>query len=111
LLTLFQMAGINGFPGKSRKGELSIVPNAITMLAPCLHDLPEPNSLLDAVREKNLLPLTNELTLCVLQDVRHRNRHLDLLVNQQSLERFQARSKIVRYMRHFLEERDFIEVR
>lgn len=32
--------GVKGNPGKTKKGELSIIPNKITLLSPCLHMLP-----------------------------------------------------------------------
>ena len=32
---------MEGFPGKSKKGELSIFPRALAVLAPCLHMLPK----------------------------------------------------------------------
>lgn len=32
--------GCVGFPGKTKKGELSIMPKTITLLSPCLHMLP-----------------------------------------------------------------------
>lgn len=35
-------AGVKGFPGKSGKGELSVIPRQIEILAPCIQ--PFPNS-------------------------------------------------------------------
>ena len=32
--------GVEGNPGKTKKGELSIIPQEITLLSPCLHMLP-----------------------------------------------------------------------
>lgn len=32
--------GVKGNPGKTKKGELSIIPKKITLLSPCLHMLP-----------------------------------------------------------------------
>ena len=34
------IVGVKGFPAKSGKGELSIIPTEITLLSPCLHQLP-----------------------------------------------------------------------
>ena len=47
-----------------------------------------------------------------LQDVetRYRQRYLDLLTNEQSRAVFEKRIRIVREIRHFLEERGFLEV-
>ena len=40
----------------------------------------------------------------------YRNRHLDLIVNEESRERFKKRSAIISCIRRFLESRDFMEV-
>lgn len=32
--------GVHGNPGKTKKGELSIIPVEMTLLSPCLHMLP-----------------------------------------------------------------------
>lgn len=34
------IVGVNGHPGKTKKGELSIIPKRVTLLTPCLHMLP-----------------------------------------------------------------------
>lgn len=36
------MIGVTGYPGKSKKGELSVFPTTMVLLAPCLHMLPNP---------------------------------------------------------------------
>ena len=56
LMTLMGMegrAGVLGYPGKSKVGELSIIPRAILLLAPCIPHLPaqSEHALLDPVRE------------------------------------------------------------
>lgn len=40
LLRRGDLIGATGFAGKSKKGELSVFPTAIQLLAPCLHMLP-----------------------------------------------------------------------
>ena len=35
------IVGVRGFPGKSKKGELSIFPQSMQLLSPCLHMLPK----------------------------------------------------------------------
>ena len=35
------IVGVKGFPGKTKKGELSIIPTNMQVLAPCLHMLPK----------------------------------------------------------------------
>ncbi|CBZ52207.1 putative lysyl-tRNA synthetase [Neospora caninum Liverpool] len=83
--------GIRGFPGKSKRGELSIFPREVTLLSPCLHMLPERNTLKDF-------------------EVRFRHRYLDLIVNDETRKTFLIRSRIVNFLRHFLEARGFVEV-
>lgn len=34
------IVGIRGYPSRTKKGELSIIPIEITLLSPCLHMLP-----------------------------------------------------------------------
>lgn len=34
------IVGVRGNPGKTKKGELSIIPIEMTLLSPCLHMLP-----------------------------------------------------------------------
>eukprot|EP01103_Thecamoeba_quadrilineata_P004716 TRINITY_DN1451_c0_g1_i1.p1 TRINITY_DN1451_c0_g1~~TRINITY_DN1451_c0_g1_i1.p1 ORF type:complete len:294 (+),score=48.15 TRINITY_DN1451_c0_g1_i1:39-920(+) len=85
------IVGIEGFPGKSQKGELSIFPTNITLLSPCLHPLPGWHGL------KN-------------QERRFRERYLDLILSEETKKIFLCRSKIIRFVRCFLEERGFLEV-
>jgi lysyl-tRNA synthetase class 2 len=35
------IVGVEGFPGKTKKGELSIIPTSLVLLTPCLHMLPK----------------------------------------------------------------------
>ena len=86
------IVGVTGFPGKSKKGELSIFPNKLTLLSPCLHMLPTGYSGL-----KN-------------QEVRYRQRYLDLILNNETRRVFEIRAKIINYIRTFLDTRGFLEV-
>ncbi|MFT7464018.1 MAG: lysyl-tRNA synthetase class 2 [Pseudohongiellaceae bacterium] len=43
-------------------------------------------------------------------ETRYRQRYIDLIANPESQERFRTRSAIVRSMRRYLEDRDFMEV-
>ena len=72
--------GIKGFPGRSKRGELSIFPNSIKILSPCLHMLP-----------KHFVGLTNPET-------RYRKRYLDLIMNPSVRDKFIVRSKVITYL-------------
>lgn len=84
--------GANGFVGKSIRGELSMYPTELKLLAPCLHHLPKQHF--------------------GFRDIEMRvvNRHLDLIINADSRATYTIRSKVVRCIRNYLEDLDFLEV-
>ncbi|CAH0480047.1 unnamed protein product [Peronospora belbahrii] len=84
--------GVKGFPGKSGKGELSIIPRQLQVLAPCIQ--PFPNSKY-GIKEP---------------EIRFRKKYLDLLVNPSVRPVFETRAKVIRGIRRYLEDRNFIEV-
>ncbi|XP_043686124.1 lysine--tRNA ligase isoform X2 [Vespula pensylvanica] len=84
--------GVIGNPGKTKKGEFSIMPKSITLLTPCLHMLPH---LHFGLKDK---------------ETRYRQRYLDLILNDRVRLIFYTRAKIIAYMRKFLDELGFLEV-
>ncbi|KAF0686824.1 Aste57867_21384 [Aphanomyces stellatus] len=86
------LVGVTGFPGKSKKGELSIFPTRLVLLSPCMHMLPKAH-----------YGLSN-------QDTRFRQRYLDMILNDETRNVFATRSKIIKFIRKFLDERAFVEV-
>jgi lysyl-tRNA synthetase class 2 len=59
---------------------------------------------------KSILPLPEKFHGLKDMETRYRQRYVDLIMNQDVKERFRTRSKIVRMIRRFLDDRDFIEV-
>jgi len=84
--------GVTGVPGRSNPGELSIFPSTTKLLTPCLRMLP------------------NKRTGLTDQETRYRQRYLDLMLNQHVRHHFYTRSKIINYVRRFLDSRGFLEV-
>lgn len=89
--------GVVGYPGrtspaKGGEGELSIFAQHIELLTPCLHMLPVEHF---GIKD---------------QETRYRKRYLDLIMNDHVRDRFKVRSKIITYIRRFLDSRDFTEV-
>ncbi|XP_071803721.1 lysine--tRNA ligase-like isoform X1 [Asterias amurensis] len=84
--------GVKGNPGKTKKGELSIVPSEMTLLSPCLHMLPH---LHFGLKDK---------------ETRFRQRYLDLIMNEYVQQKFVVRAKIIAYVRKFLDDLGFLEV-
>lgn len=86
------IVGIIGHPGKTKRGELSIVPTEIQLLAPCLHVLP---TLHYGVRD---------------QELRYRQRFLDLLINEKNRNIFITRANIIKYIRKYFDDRGYLEI-
>ncbi|XP_034382789.1 lysine--tRNA ligase isoform X1 [Cyclopterus lumpus] len=84
--------GVRGNPGKTKKGELSIIPTEMTLLSPCLHMLPH---LHFGLKDK---------------ETRFRQRYLDLILNDYVRQKFITRSKIITYLRSFLDQMGFLEI-
>jgi lysyl-tRNA synthetase class 2 len=91
-LDLGDIIGIAGTLFKTRTGELTVRAEEVIILVKTLQPLPEKfHGLQDAER-------------------RHRERHLDLLVNPQTKAVFLLRSKTINTLRALLWARDFLEV-
>ncbi len=84
--------GVEGPIFKTRTGEVTVKVERATFLAKALRPLPEKwHGLTDV-------------------EIRYRQRYTDLVVNDEVRAVFRARSAIVRAMRAFLDDREFLEV-
>ncbi|RDX96831.1 Lysine--tRNA ligase, cytoplasmic, partial [Mucuna pruriens] len=111
------VVGITGFPGKSKKGELSIFPKIFMVLSHCLHMMPRKKSAAAAdnanLKRNAWVPGSTrnpETYILKDQETRYRLRHLDLMLNPEVRDIFKTRSKIISYIRRFLDDLDFLEV-
>jgi len=59
---------------------------------------------------KALRPLPDKYHGLADQEIRYRQRYVDLIVNPQSREVFRTRSRIIDFIRSYMKERDFMEV-
>ena len=84
------IACVNGFPNKTKAGELSLVPKKIHILSPVLKTLAT-----SALSESSF---------------KNRHRHVALMLNPQVRSMFHSRSKIVQAIRDYLHKKEFIEV-
>lgn len=92
--------GVIGYPHRSKRGELSIIPYKLILLAPCLNLLPKN---VKDIEGKDIGVYTNK-------ELRFRNRHLDWMLNSDNRKIIKTRSKIIRYIRNYFDDRDFYEV-
>ena len=86
------IVGVEGFPFRTKTGELSLHTKKIRLLVKSLHPLPE--------KFHGLTDL----------ETRYRQRYVDLIVNPESRDVFIKRSRIVNLIRGFMAGRDFLEV-
>jgi len=91
-LDLGDILGAEGTLFKTRTGELSIRCERIRLLTKALRPLPEKwHGLTDT-------------------EQRYRQRYLDLIMNEATRANFRIRTRIVQFVRNYLNERDFLEV-
>ncbi|CAN0910734.1 Lysine--tRNA ligase, cytoplasmic [Linum grandiflorum] len=107
--------GVVGFPGKTKRGELSIFPTRFVVLSHCLHMMPRQNGSDIAAAQRaepwhSGLPRNPETYVLKDQETRYRQRYLDLRLNAEVPQIFRTRKNIVKYIRSFLEDREFLEV-
>ncbi len=89
---LGDVVGMSGVMYRTDKGELSVAVSELKLLSKCLRPLPE-----------KFHGLTD-------QEMRYRQRYVDLIVNEKSRAVFRQRTAIVKYIREFFEAREFLEV-
>ena len=84
--------GVKGYAFRTKAGEISIHAEEMTMLTKSLQILPEKyHGITDT-------------------DMRYRQRYVDLIMNPEVKDTFIKRSQIIKEIRNFLADRDFMEV-
>jgi lysyl-tRNA synthetase class 2 len=86
------IVGVVGHPSRSQKGELSISPTRMVLLAPNLHQLPSAHFGLKD------------------QETRYRKRYLDLIMSPSTRSIFITRARVINYLRRYLDNLGFLEV-
>jgi lysyl-tRNA synthetase class 2 len=89
------LVGSRGWPGRTSSGELSLFSVELQLLAPCLRMLPSSKGDRPALES---------------QETRYRQRYLDLIVNASTRSKFYTRTKIINFIRRYLDSRGFLEV-
>ncbi len=86
------IVGASGALHKSGKGDLYIDMQEAHLLTKALRPLPE--------KHKGLVD----------QEIKYRQRYIDLITNAETKNVFRIRSKVINEIRHYLNERDYLEV-
>jgi lysyl-tRNA synthetase, class II len=92
LLDIGDYIGVEGKVGKTIAGEISIMPTNFKLLT------------------KSLMPIPSEWYGLKDLEIRHRQRYLDLLLNPELREMFNARTKLISGVREYLDNLGFWEV-
>ena len=92
VVDLGDIVGVKGYLFKTNTGELSIRATEFVPLTKALRPLPDKYHGLANVEQ------------------RYRQRYLDLISNEVSHDRFVKRSKIIREIRHYLDDKGYLEV-
>ncbi|WP_035358778.1 lysine--tRNA ligase [[Acholeplasma] multilocale] len=91
-LDLGDIIGIKGIMMKTDHGELSIRAKEYVLLSKALRPLPDKHAGIQDIEEK------------------YRRRYVDLIMNQDVKKTFQARTKIIRTLQQFLDNKGYMEV-
>jgi len=86
------IVGLTGFVFRTRMGEITVHARSLVLLAKSLRPLPE--------KFHGLTDL----------ETRYRQRYLDLIMNEESRRVFEVRSRFIRFVRRYLDERGYMEV-
>ena len=86
------IVGVEGEVFKTKTEEISIRAKSVTLLS------------------KSLLPLPEKFHGLTDKEIRFRQRYVDLMVNPEVKQNFIIRSKFIKFMRDYLDSRDYIEV-
>jgi len=92
LLDIGDFCGFSGEFFHTKKGEPSLMVTTVTPLA------------------KALLPLPEKFHGLTDREACYRQRYLDLISNQETYDRFRVRTKVIKYIREYLDNLDFEEV-
>ncbi|MFI3251145.1 MAG: lysine--tRNA ligase [Eubacteriales bacterium] len=84
--------GVVGTVFRTQKGEMSVQASEVTLLS------------------KSLLPLPEKFHGLTNQELRYRQRYVDLIVNPEVRRTFEIRSKFIRHMRSYLDNMGYMEV-
>ncbi len=92
LIDLGDIVGLDGYIFKSQKGELSLYIKSFQILTKTLEPLPEKFHGIQDI------------------EIKYRHRHLDLISDDESRKVFITRTKIIKAIKKFLDDRGFMEV-
>ncbi|VDM68512.1 unnamed protein product, partial [Strongylus vulgaris] len=119
------IVGFIGHPTRSKTGELSLLPTEVEQLTPCLRMLPHTHYGLKDKELRQVSVVFNIITSKFFNTTfdgfsylsisnvllsRYRMRYLDLIINPEVKDKFVVRSKLITFLRRYLDNLGFLEV-
>lgn len=86
------LIGVTGTVFRTRRGEISVHVQEVQLLA------------------KSLRPLPEKFHGLTSQELRYRQRYVDLIMNPETRRTFEIRTKVIKVIRAYLDERGYLEV-
>ena len=91
-LDIGDIVGVEGEVFRTKRGEISVKAHSVQLLS------------------KSLLPLPEKFHGLTDKETRYRQRYVDLIVNPEVRRTFEIRSRFIKHVRDFLDERGYLEV-
>lgn len=104
LMDIGDIVGVKGFVFKTKTGEISVHAEKLTLLSKTIRPIPIAKEVEDESGQKVVYDQFSD------KELRYRQRYLDLIVNPAVKEVFIQRSKIISFIRNYLDKNGLIEV-
>lgn len=104
LMDIGDIIGVKGFVFKTKTGEITIHVKEYTLLSKAIRPLPVVKEVIDEHGNKIVYDQFAD------KELRYRQRYVDLIVNHDVKEVFIKRTKIIRYLREYLDSCGYYEV-
>lgn len=104
LMDIGDIIGVKGFVFKTKTGEITIHVKEYTLLSKAIRPLPVVKEVIDEHGNKIVYDQFAD------KELRYRQRYVDLIVNRDVKEVFIKRTKIIRYLREYLDSCGYYEV-
>jgi len=104
LMDIGDIIGVEGFVFRTRMGEISVHAKRLELLSKSVRPLPIVKERTDEQGNKVVFDPFSD------KEMRYRQRYVDLVVNPDVRDVFKKRAQVVSSIRHFLDERGYLEV-
>ncbi|MBA4250250.1 MAG: lysine--tRNA ligase [Chlorobiaceae bacterium] len=104
LMDIGDIIGVNGYTFKTKTGEISVHVTKLSLLTKSIRPIPIAKEIIDEQGNKTIFDQFSD------KENRYRQRYVDLVVNPEIKDVFIKRSKIISYLRSFMDNKGILEV-